>query len=95
MIRSYGDEATRDLHYAENTKKARRIPKELWPVARRKLNRLHLATQIVDLMSPGNNVERLKGKLTGFYSIRINDQWRVVFKFEAGAAYDVKVVDYH
>ncbi len=95
MIRSYGDQATSDVHQGENTKKARRIPKEVWPAAQRKLNRLHAAASLGDLATPGNNVEKLKQDLAGYHSIRINDQWRIVFKFEAGHALDVRIADYH
>ena len=96
MIGSYADDATRDVHYDDNTKEARSIPKDIWKVARRKLNMIDLATSLQDLTSPGNNLEKLKGEYDGFYSIRINDQWRIVFKFwDNGTADDVRIVDYH
>jgi proteic killer suppression protein len=57
---------------------------------------LHDAGELKDLrVPPGNRLERLKGNLKGFYSIRINDQWRVVFRWAGGNAFDVQVVDYH
>jgi toxin HigB-1 len=93
VIASYGDEATRDVHYDDNTKAARAIPRNIWPVIRRELNQLGAATQLADLASPGNNLEKLKGDLAGAYSI--HDQWRVVFVFEKGQADDVKITDYH
>lgn len=95
MIASYGDEATRDVHYGDNTKAARAVPRDIWPVARRKLNQLAAAAQLADLASPGNNLEKLKGTLAGSYSIRINDQWRIVFAFENGQASGVRIADYH
>ena len=95
MIASYADEATRDVHYADNTKAARRIPQDIWPVARRKLNQLAAAAELGDLASPGNHLERLRGELARFHSIRINDQWRVIFQFAKGHASDVQIVDYH
>ena len=95
MIASYGDEATRDVHYDDNTKPARSIPRDIWAVARRKLNQIDAATQLSDLSSPGNNLEKLKGDLAGSYSIRINAQWRIVFAFEDGRATGVKIADYH
>jgi proteic killer suppression protein len=95
VIASYGDEATRDVHYGDNTKAARTVPKDIWPIARRKLNQIAAATQLLDLASPGNNLEKLKGDLAGSYSIRINDQWRIIFIFEKGQASGVRITDYH
>ncbi len=95
MIASYGDEATRDVHYGDNTRAARAVPRDIWPVARRKLNQIAAAAQLADLASPGNNLEKLKGKLAGLHSIRINDQWRIVFAFESGQASGVQIADYH
>jgi proteic killer suppression protein len=95
VIASYGDEATRDVHYGDNTRAARAVPKDLWPAARRKLNQIAAAAQLADLASPGNSLEKLKGSLAGSYSIRINDQWRVVFAFENGQASAVQIADYH
>ena len=95
MIASYGDDATRDVHYGDNTKAARGIPRDIWPVARRKLNQIAAAAQLADLASPGNNLEKLKGNLAGLHSVRINDQWRIVFVFANGQASSVRIVDYH
>ena len=64
-------------------------------VAKRKLDMLQFARDLLDLRTPpSNNLEALKGKLNGYYSIRINDQWRVIFKWD-GQPYDVAIVDYH
>jgi proteic killer suppression protein len=95
VIASYGDEATRDVHYADNTKAARTVPKEIWPIARRKLNQIAAAALLADLASPGNNLEKLKGNLAGWYSVRINDQWRILFAFDKGEATGVRIADYH
>jgi proteic killer suppression protein len=95
VIASYGDEATRDVHYGDNTKAARTVPKDIWPIARRKLNQIAAATRLVDLASPGNHLEKLKGNLAGWYSVRINDQWRVLFTFENHQASGVRIADYH
>ena len=97
MIKSYGDEATRDVHYDDDTKRARTIPKDIWPVARRKLNAIDAARSLIDLRSPPNNrLEKLKGDLGGYWSIRINDQWRITFKFsDNGSADEVTIRDYH
>lgn len=65
-------------------------------VAERKLQMVHRAANIDDLRAPPNNrLEKLKGNRTGQWSIRVNDQWRVCFRFENGNAYDVEIVDYH
>src|SRR5579864_3395139 len=94
VIASYGDEATRDVHYGDNTRAARTVPRDIWPVARRKLNQIAAAAQLADLASPGNNLEKLKGTLSGFYSIRINDQWRIVFVLDKGHTSGVQITDY-
>jgi proteic killer suppression protein len=97
VIQSYGDEATRDIHYGDESKAARRIPKDVWPIARRKLNIIENATSLDDCrVPPGNRLEKLKGDWKGFYSIRVNDQWRIVFRFfDNATAHDVQIVDYH
>ena len=95
VIASYGDEATRDVHYDDNTRAVRTVPRDIWPNARRKLNQITAATQLADLASPSNSLEKLKGSLAGSYSIRINDQWRIVFAFENGQANGVQITDYH
>lgn len=65
-------------------------------VAERKLQMLHRAVRIDDLrIPPQNRLEKLKGNRKGAWSIRINDQWRVCFRFEDGNAFDVEIVDYH
>ena len=65
-------------------------------IARRKLRQLELATRLQDLrVPPGNRLEALKGDRSGQYSIRINDQWRVCFRWSAGGAENVEIVDYH
>jgi len=92
MINSFADQATEDVYHGAGTKAARSVPKELWSIARRKLDMLNRATLPEDLKSPpGNRLKRV-GKL---YSIRVNDQFRITFKFEAGNASDVLITDYH
>jgi toxin HigB-1 len=96
VIASYGDNATRDIHFGNNTQAARKLPHNIWPVAQRKLNVIHAATTLGDISTPGNGLEKLKGDLKGSYSIRINAQWRIVFDFGAnGQATDVRIADYH
>ena len=94
-IHSFGDAATADLYHGRNTSKSRRFPQNMVSVALRKMDVLNAAHQLDDLRSPpGNRLEALKGNLEGFYSIRVNDQWRITFRWTDGAQ-DVSLVDYH
>ena len=95
MIASFADAATEDIFNGRNTRAARTIPRALWQIAGRKLSTLDYAKDLGDLASPGNNLEKLKGALKGKYSIRINDQFRIVFDFERGEAGNVVITDYH
>ena len=96
MIESFGNAVAEDLFDDKRSRATRAFPNELRRSARRKLLYLHEATNLTDLrVPPGNRLERLKGDLTGFHSIRINDQWRVIFRWSDGNAYDVQIIDYH
>ena len=96
MIRAFGDDATADVYYGRETKSARRLPKPLWPVIRRKLDALHHARSLRDLRLPaGNRLEALKGERAGTFSLRVNEQYRIRFRFEGGHADDVTCEDYH
>ena len=96
MIISFGDPATEDLFHGYDTSRIRRFPQEMIPSALKKLDMLNGASALIDLRSPpGNYLESLKGKLKGFYSIRINARWRLVFRWEGGDACDVSITDYH
>jgi toxin HigB-1 len=96
VIQSFGDETTVDLFRERNTRAARRIPRELWRVAQRTLKALDVAARLEDLTIPaGNRLEALKGDQAGRHSIRINDQYRVTFRWEQGHAHEVRVEDYH
>jgi len=96
VILGFADSTTRDIYDGDDTKAARRIPRDLWAVARRKLDMLDAAHDVQDLRAPpGNRLERLKGRLSGRWSIRVNDQYRIVFGFDGGNATDVQIVDYH
>jgi proteic killer suppression protein len=96
MIRSFGDAATADVYYGRATKAARRLPKPLWPVVRRKLDALHRARTLEDLRLPaGNRLEALKGDRSGTFSLRLNDRYRITFRFEGGYADQVGCEDYH
>lgn len=96
MIVGFGNTLAQDLFLDRRSKEALSFPPDVKRVARRKLLYLHDAADLLDLrVPPGNRLELLKGKLKGYYSIRINDQWRVVFRWQEGNACDVQVVDYH
>jgi toxin HigB-1 len=95
MIKSFGNKIAQGLYNDKRSKGLSKFPSELRRVARRKILYIHDADQLIDLkVPPGNRLEALKGDLKGYHSIRINDQWRVVFKWNGGAE-EVQVVDYH
>lgn len=96
MIVSFGDRATEDLYHGRKSRYLRRLPADIAGVALRKLDMLNAARSLQDLMSlPGNRLEALKGNLKRHHSIRINDQWRVVFRWVSGEVHDVRITDYH
>ena len=96
MIVQFGNQLAEDLFDDVHSTKTRRFPQELRRIARRKLLYLHEAAELKDLrVPPGNRLEALRGDGKGLHSIRINDQWRVVFKWEEGNALNVQIVDYH
>ena len=93
MIISFGSKETEKIWDGERIKK---IPLEIQQVGRRKLRILNNSQNIADLMiPPSNRLEKLSGNLKDFYSIRINDQWRIIFKWENNQAFDVEILDYH
>lgn len=96
MIRSFADATTEDVFHGRNTKAARRIPSDLWRTIRRKLAVIDAATSTADIgVTPGYRLEALKGDHAGRYSIRVNDQYRIRFRFEPHDADDVRCEDYH
>ena len=96
MIVSFGDRATETLYHARSGGQARRYPPDIVRSALRKLDVLNAARNLQDMACPpGNRLESLRGDLKGFHSIRVNDQWRIIFRWDGGDAYDVSVVDYH
>jgi len=96
VIETFGNSLAEDLLDDKRTKATRSFPPELRRAARRKLLYLHDAAELGDLaVPPGNRLERLKGRRKGLHSIRINDQWRVTFRWRSGNAFEVQVIDYH
>jgi len=96
LITSFGDKATENLYHGLANKETKKYPKELIKIAVRKLDMLNGPQELRDLRSPpGYQLEALKGNLKGFFSIRVNSQWRIVFKWETKQAKEVKLTDYH
>jgi proteic killer suppression protein len=95
VIQSFADETSADLFRERNTRAARRIPRPIWRVVQRKLRLLDVAGRLDDLVVPaGNRLELLKGNQAGRHSVRVNEQYRVTFRWENGHAYEVRVEDY-
>jgi proteic killer suppression protein len=96
MLRTIADKTTQDVYDGVNSRYARKVPKELHGKARRLLDQLNAAPLIEVLrIPPGNRLEKLKGDLADYWSLRINDQWRIIFRWEGNDAHDVQIVDYH
>lgn len=96
MIVSFGDKVTSDLYHGTASSRVRKLPNQIHEPARYKLDVINAALNVNDLKSPpGNRLELLKGDFKGFYSIRINAQWRIVFRWASNAAHDVQIMDYH
>jgi len=96
LIASFDDAATAALFHGAPARDTRRIPSTIVRVAMRKLDMLNAARSIDDLRCPpGNRLEMLRGDLRELFSIRINDQWRLVFRWDDGDAHEVRIVEYH
>lgn len=96
MIKSFNDKATHDLFHGLSSAKVRKLPTQIKEPAIIKLDILNAATSLDDLRSPpGNRLEALLGDFQGFHSIRINTQWRIIFRWLDGQAQDVQIIDYH
>ncbi|HBB92980.1 MAG: plasmid maintenance system killer family protein [Bacteroidetes bacterium GWF2_49_14] len=93
MIISFGSKAAENIW---NGNMSLKIPVEIQQVARRKLRMLNNAQTLHDLkVPPSNHLEKLAGNLKGYHSIRVNDQWRIIFRWKASQVTDVEIVDYH
>ena len=96
MIVSFGDAATEDIFNGEPSARTRRFAPEVLKAAVRKLDMLNAAHSLDDLkVPPGNRLKALKGALSGSHSIRVNDQWRIVFRWKDGFVQGVRLIDYH
>lgn len=92
MLKTFADKRTKELY---ETGKSKRFSPDMWERALRKLEYLDLATSVSDLkVPPSNRLHRLERDRAGHYSISVNDQWRICFRFEAGDAFDVEITDY-
>lgn len=93
MIKSFKDKETEKVYSREGSRK---LPEGIQQVALRKLRMINNAKSLNDLrIPPANNLEKLKGDREGQHSVRINDQWRICFKWKDGDAHDVEIADYH
>jgi len=93
MIISFGNSETEKVWTGTRVKK---LPTEIQNIGRRKLRMLNNSINLADLrIPPSNRLEKLTGNFKDFYSIRINDQWRIVFKWNSGSAFEVEIIDYH
>jgi proteic killer suppression protein len=93
MIFSFGSKQTEQVWNGFRVKK---MPAEIQNIGRRTLRMLNNSQDIADLrITPSNRLEKLSGNLKGYYSIRINNQWRIIFKWHKGNASEVEIVDYH
>jgi proteic killer suppression protein len=96
MIASFGDRATEDLFHGRRSARVLRFPPGVSEAAVTKLDLLNAAAALQDLRSPpGNRLKTLRGTMRGWYSMRVNDQWRVVFRWNDGDANGVRLTDYH
>ena len=93
MIKSFADRDTERLFLGQIPKK---LPNDIWRRAARKLLVINAAEELMELtVPPGNRLEKLTGNRVGQHSIRVNDQWRICFRWQDGNAYEVEITDYH
>jgi len=96
MIINFKHKLTKNLFEDKETLDTLRLPPSLRRAARRKILYLHDAAELNDLRAPpGNRLEQLKGDLRGYFSIRVNDQWRLIFRWHEGNVTDLELIDYH
>jgi len=96
MIVSFGDRATEDLYHGRSSNRVRQFPTDVVSGALVKLDMLNAAAALLDPRSPpGNRLEALRDDLKGMHSIRVNEQWRLMFRWEGNNCHDVRLLDYH
>lgn len=96
MIVSFQDQTTEDIFLGKNSKAARKMPTELHRKAKLMLEVLNATGEVEDMASPpGNKLKKLTGDMSGFWSVRVNDQFRIIFKFQLNCASEVQITDYH
>ena len=96
MIVSFGDKGTEAVFHRTPIRLLKRFPADVVRRANNKLDYLNGASDLTDLEAPpGNRLEPLKGDLKGLYSIRVNNQWRIVFRWQGSDAHEVRLMDYH
>jgi proteic killer suppression protein len=96
VIKTFADKSTQDIYDGLSTKAARKLPVEIHRRAKLLLEVMCAMSDVAELKIPrSNHLERLRDDLEGFWSIRINDQWRIIFRWDGGNCSEVKIVDYH
>ena len=96
MIVNFANKATEDIYHGINSRYSRKLPQELHSKAQRLFDQISAAPSLEFLSKPpGNKLEKLSGDLKGLWSLRINDQWRITFRWIGNNFYDVKITDYH
>jgi proteic killer suppression protein len=96
MIRSFGDKTTEDIYHGRASKAALKVNRALWKRIQLKLDSIEAVMNLGDLrVPPSNNLEVLRGDLAGFHSIRVNEQYRIIFQYHDGQCDKVKLADYH
>jgi proteic killer suppression protein len=96
VILTFADKTTEDVFNGLHSKSARRVPQTVWAVAARKLDMLNAAADLRDLrIPPANRLKALKGEWSGYHSVRVNEQFRIVFQWIDGNAKNVEITDYH
>ncbi len=96
MIKNFGNRTAQDIYDGINSRYSRKLTRQLHAKTQRLLDQINAAPSLEFLsIPPGNKLEKLAGDKKGFWSLRINDQWRIIFRWAANDFYDVKIVDYH
>ncbi len=96
MIKSFADKATRDIYDGTDSRYSRRLHPVLHSKAQRLLDQINAAPSLAFLRTPaGNRLEKLASRYVGFWSLRVNNQWRIIFRWDGDNAHAVQIIDYH